>query len=280
MSLGEIVVNVFATMGISAVVATAVGFAVKASIEKGIQHRLDVALESVRSDFRRDEDKLKSAMAADQARMDALQRTVLSGLSSRNQELDKRRLQAIEKLWRAVVDMQPLRTIIAEAAKPGNAGERMKQVANMIGSTIKADDYRYDISVDVERLYVPPTVWAEFVAYRQIVHYPAELLFLARQGVEANVLKDPSDLLALLKSLLPHAAGYVDQFGTSAIPHLIEQLTSSLLTKMVASLEQSDSDARSVRAATALLSLVTEATSQKVEVPDALVSAVPPPPTP
>ena len=146
-------------------------------------------------------------MTAEQGRIDALQRTILSGLSSRNQELDKRRLQAVERLWKAVVDMQPLRTIaqltaplkmdaiIAEAAKPGDAGERMKQFANLIGSTIKAEDYRYDISVDVERLYVPPAVWAEFMAYRQIIHYAAELLFLARQGVEAKVLKDPSDLL-------------------------------------------------------------------------------------
>jgi hypothetical protein len=93
-------------------------------------------------------------------------------------------------------------------------------------------------------------------------------------------MKDPSDLLTLLKSVLPHASAYVDQFGTSAIPHLIEQLTNSLLMKMVASLEQADSDVRSVRAAAVLMSLVNEAMPKKVDVPASLASAVPPPPTP
>src|SRR5262249_39685500 len=161
----------------------------------------------------------------------------------------------IETLWKAVVDMQPLRAIahitsplkmdaiIAEATKPGVSGERMKHFVKMMGSTIKFEEYKYDVNVDIERLYVSPVVWAEFMAYRQILHYPAELMILARTGINAaDVLNDPADLLGLLKSLLPHAAAYVDQFGTSAIPHLIEQLTSNLLAKMVASLEQSDSD--------------------------------------
>ena len=49
-----------------------------------------------------------------------------------------------------------------------------------------------------------------------------------RHGIEADVLNDPSDLLALLKSMLPHAADYVDKFGTNA--------TSATPTSMVASI--------------------------------------------
>jgi hypothetical protein len=53
---------------------------------------------------------------------------------------------------KAVVDMQPLRTIayltgplkmeaiIAEAAKPGLQGQRMQQFANIVGSSIKFEE--------------------------------------------------------------------------------------------------------------------------------------------
>src|SRR5258708_5989109 len=109
MTASDIILSVLGSMGILALGGTAVGLVVKSLVEKGIQHKFDSALESYRSELRQEEDKLKSALAAEQSRIDALQRMVLSGMTSRNEAVDKRRLQAIERLWAAVVAMQPLR---------------------------------------------------------------------------------------------------------------------------------------------------------------------------
>jgi hypothetical protein len=85
-----------------------------------------------------------------------------------------------------------------------------------------------------------------------------------------------------MKTILPHAASYIDQFGTGSIGPLLEQFTASLLSKLVNSLDLPESDARSFRIADTITALIQKPNSEQQlpEVHPSLLVTVPRPPEP
>src|SRR5258708_7052184 len=105
---------IFRALGGASLIGLAIAAAVfiaKAVVEKGIQHQFNGALEELKSELRLQEEKLKATITAEQDHIRSLQQLVLSGMSNRNQALDKRRLEAIERLWKGIVDLQPLHSV-------------------------------------------------------------------------------------------------------------------------------------------------------------------------
>ena len=293
----DIVLRVLGGMGVIALLGSVIALAVKVLVEKGIQHKFDEALERIKSSLRLEEEKLKSTVAAEQARINSLQQLVLSGVSTRNQALDKRRLEAIERLWKGIVDMLPLRSIalatqslrldriIDEAAKKDSSGARMREFAGMMLQIAGADKYTHDSNLDLERLYVPAVLWANFSAYRQILSAPFVRLMLAKSGLDATLLKDDKETLELLKSLLPHTATYVDTWGISAISPLVDQLTTTIVVAFQDALTNPEGDALSLKTANSLMATVQAmptagSTAPSLPaVPDkSVLGATPPPP--
>ena len=295
MSLWDIILRLLAGISVVGLCGTAIVFIVKAIVEKGIQHKFNESLERMKSDLRQEEEKVRAAAAADRDRINSLQQLLLSGVSSRNQVVDKRRLEAIERLWKGIVDMQPLcavalgtqsfrlERIVEEASKSDSSGAKMKKFAELMLQMSGADKYSHDSSLDLERLYVPAVLWAKFNAYRQVISAPYVRLLLAKGGIDAKLLKGDEDTLNLLKSLLPHAALYVDTWGISAIAPLVEQLTAAMVRALQEALTNPEGDEQSLKTATTLMTAVrataiaSSAPRPLPEVPDPTVLATAPP---
>jgi len=292
---------IFRALGGASLIGLAIAAAVfiaKVVVEKGIQHRFNGALEELKSELRLQEEKLKAAITAEQDHIRSLQQLVLSGMSNRNQALDKRRLEAIERLWKGIVDLQPLRSvalstqnfrldrIIDEATKSDLSGTKMKEFAGLLLQMAGADKYVHDSSLDLERLYVPAVLWAKFSAYRQVLSAPFARLMLAKSGLDAKFLRDDKETLDLLKVFLPHAASYVDMWGIGAISPLVDQLTTALVMAFQDALTNPEGDAQSLKTAATLMETVratavaTSAPPPLPAVPDKTVLASAPPPPP
>ena len=84
---------------------------ISAWITKGIQHEFDVKLEEVRATQRISEEKFKSELREKETEIGTLRNTVLSGSASRQTILDKRRFEAVEKIWTAVNDSAQLKVL-------------------------------------------------------------------------------------------------------------------------------------------------------------------------
>ena len=80
-------------------------------ITKGIQHDFDVKLENLRATLRTSEEQLKSDLRAKEAEIGTLRNSVLSGSAGRQALLDKRRFEAVEKIWTSVNDLAQLRAL-------------------------------------------------------------------------------------------------------------------------------------------------------------------------
>src|SRR3546814_294627 len=85
-------------------------------IESGVQHKFDKRLEVVRAELRAGEEALKSELRAREAQLAALRDGVLSGRLHRQNLLEERRLQAAERIWAAVIDLQKYKNSAATMA--------------------------------------------------------------------------------------------------------------------------------------------------------------------
>ncbi len=88
-----------------------------------------------------------------------------------------------------------------------------------------------------------------------------------RTGVDKKVLSDPKPIVDLVRAALPHYSEYLEQWGTSGLSLLIDDLEEKLLAEIVASLESTASDDKTVAQAAAILKAVQKvAASTKTEV--------------
>jgi hypothetical protein len=76
-----------------------------ASVEKSVQHRFDEKIETLKSDLRTKETAIS-----------ALQQAVLAGTFSRQALLDKRRIEAVERVWSTIVELGPYKNLSAMMA--------------------------------------------------------------------------------------------------------------------------------------------------------------------
>jgi hypothetical protein len=101
----------------------------KARIEKGVQHRFDLKIEGMRADLRESEERLKSALRDSESEIAILRNAVLAGSAGRRALLDKRRFEAVERIWKAVNDMARLKGLSSMMAIM-NVKEVAKEVSN------------------------------------------------------------------------------------------------------------------------------------------------------
>ncbi|QIO53390.1 hypothetical protein HA461_20425 [Rhizobium leguminosarum bv. trifolii] len=252
--------------GVMALICFIWGTYYKAAIERGVQHRLDIKLEEMRSSFRQDEERHKQALKTQDERISALRSGALSSLASRSAALDKRRLEAVETLWAAVSDYGPLKMAckmteklnmekMIEAAELGRSGsENLRKFADFIWTTCKLDDYRSSgQNIAREKPFVSPLAWAIYSAHSISVSSPVLELGAVRTGVGPKILKDPKALLDSIKAVLPGYTDFINELGSAAMPHLIEPLENALLDELRKHLDGAETDEQTLTKAAAII---------------------------
>ena len=104
-------VPAFVTSGLLALIGLAGGYALKAIIERGVQHGFDQELEQLKAKLKQDEESLKAQLRARDDQIAALRSTALAAFSSRQVALNERRLKADESFWAATVANMNLKPI-------------------------------------------------------------------------------------------------------------------------------------------------------------------------
>jgi len=273
------------TSSVLTIIGAIVGTYYKAKVEKGIQHNFDEKLEALKAQLRRDEEQLKADLRARDDEIAALRSGALSGMASRQAALDKRRLEAIEKVWSTVIDRWQWKNLakmvgslkmdvaLNAAAQQNDEGRKIRLFAETIwkASGLDNDNLRATTEyIDKERPFLSPMTWALFSAYRQVLNLPAVQVMVMRTGVEPKILADAKPIIDMVRTALPHYSDYLDQFGTSGLSLLIDDLEEKILAEIVASLKSTASDDKTVAQAAAILKAVQKvaaSTKPEVELP-------------
>src|SRR5262249_50537024 len=138
--------------------------------ERRIQYGFDAKIENLRAELRQNEERFKHDLRTKEGEISALREGVLSGRANRQALLDKRRLEAVEKIWTAVIALGPAKALSAtmsiikydavarEISKDPKARELIEM---LLPSTA---DHSQNIAMN-EQLFVSEIAWAYFFAY-------------------------------------------------------------------------------------------------------------------
>lgn len=260
---------------ITAIVAAISPIAVlllKSWIERSLQASFDRRLEELRAKIRRDEEQLRSELQARDGQIADLRSGALSGMAARQSLLSERRIRACEALWKAVIDLAPLKTagvmtqplnmeeMIKRAEGQSRDAIKLQEFADVMWKSLGLDGYKHDPTADRERLFLSPISWSLFAAYRQVLSYPLIRLAAVKAGVGPGLLKDPpTEILELVKAALPHQSEYIDKFGGSGLGYLMQQLEDRLLEALKTDLAGSSVDEETVGQAAEIIRRVASA---------------------
>lgn len=231
-------ISLVISIGVPVVVFVARNW-LKARLEKGVQHNFDRKIEHLRAELRESEEKLKSRLRDRESEIATLRDTILAGSSARQTLVDKRRFDAVERIWTAVNDMARLKHIsgmmallkVEEVAKEIR-DPRMKQVLAMLGAGAPAIDELKNVARD-ERPFVPELAWAYFSAYSSVLYGNYMLFKMLETGAD-----EPTKFLKrdgnkdILKAALPHQSEWIDRVQPEAYHHLVDELQNNLLMEL------------------------------------------------
>lgn len=240
----------------------------KTWVEKGVQNKFDQQIERLRSQLRQDEEISKANLRRVDEQINALRSTVLSSMSNRQAAFDKRRAEAVDKLWANVTELRPLKSLLSftqilkmdevlklASMKDGD-GEAMRKFLTTIWEMHDLDRFKIFKPADTERPFLSPLTWATYVVYHQVVFFPLMQISLGRIAAGVDAMKDPSELVKTVSQTLPNQKKFIEQYGTSSFPYIIEDLEQLLLDQTMMIVNGQDADRQSIEQAKSIIASI------------------------
>lgn len=222
-------------------------------LTKSVEHEFNTKLETIRTQLRESEERLKAELRAKEAEISALRSGALSALASRQAAIDKRRLEAVDQLWSSVIALGPARSLAAtlsvvkfETAAPlAQKDPKARRLFEMIGGNfdIKSLD---STGAAKARPFVSPMVWAIFAAMQAVAMHSVMRWHVLKGGLGPEDYADQAAINKLIKAALPHYAEYIDKYGASVYYHVLEALDTQLIAEIQKMLSGAETDKASI----------------------------------
>jgi hypothetical protein len=217
-------------------------------VSGAVQHNFDRQIEEVRADLRKSEERYKSELRGKEAEIAALRDNVLAGSTSRQALLDKRRFEAVEKVWTSVNDLAQLKTVSATLAAmnykaiiENRSDPKIDEYLSTLTS-ISAKLELKDAARD-ERPFVSELAWGYFTAYKWILHANSiRLQILKNSNEEPSKHFSDAWFRPVLKAVLPHRGKFINESRPEEYHHLLEEIEGCLLTELRKILEGKEAD--------------------------------------
>jgi hypothetical protein len=233
-------------------------------LTSSVERRFQMQLEGLISDFRHGEERLKSDLRAKEQQINTLVGATMAMRSSKQAVLDGRRLQAVEALMAAKAKLDRGKSAVTTmgtfnyplVCKRVVTDEKLRQFFQMLSQTggheAVSNESRH---IDIERPFLAPSVWANFVAYRSIILLAMARMRLLANGMDQEGLLDEGSVISILKAAFP---GAVD-FSPSGQYKLLEPLEQKLFDAIEDMLEGKEANANTIKQAKLIIRLTTMA---------------------
>lgn len=258
------------------VVVPVVGFIARhwivATISKSVQHHFDRKLEEVRADLRKTEERFKSDLRDREAEIAGLRNAVLSGSAGRQALLDKRRFEAVEKVWTAVNNLAVLKPLSAtmallnfKAVAEEVNDPRMQTFLSVIGASAPDPQKLQNLARD-EQPYLSELAWAYFSAYTTILYGSHLRYLILKAGVEkADKFLTNEGAKKILKAALPHQTQFIDENEPGTYHYLLEEIEACLLAELRRILEGREADQAATMRAKDIMNAIREVDKERAQ---------------
>ncbi|MEY4750198.1 MAG: hypothetical protein RIQ60_2412 [Pseudomonadota bacterium] len=225
-------------------------------LAKSIEHEFNTKIESLRTELRASEERLKAQLREKENDIAALRSGALSVLASRQAALDKRRLEAVDQLWAAYSALAPARAIAAymsvvkfeSAAKLIERDPKARQLFEFFGTGFDAKSMNHGDAAKA-RPHVTPMVWAVFTAIQAIIAHSVMRWHVLKGGLGSNDFVDHKAIEKLVLVVIPHCAEYLQKNDPSSNYYVLEALDARFLTEIQSMLAGAETDRASVEQA-------------------------------
>lgn len=247
---------------------------IKAGIEKSVQYRFDAKIETLRTQLRHNEENFISELRMKEAEISALRDGVLSGRANRQALLDKRRIEAVERVWKAVIEFAPYKVLSAQmamikfdaAAEDTPQNPNLRKFFEIIGNVIP-DRKPPDNPAKNEQPFVSPIAWALFSAYQAVLVHAYLMVKVLELGIkDAGKLIKTESVGNLLKTALPYMTKYIDEHGSARYHYFLDELEAKLLAELRSMLEGEDIDKASVEQSAKIMKAVDQVSTDNAEI--------------
>ena len=229
-------------------------------LTNSVQFEFNRKLAILRAQLRQKEESFRADLRAKDDQIELLRRGAISALTSRQEALDKRRIEGVDQLWSALIDLAPAKsasmwmaTIKFEAAaKEAESNPKFRRFFELIGGELDIKKLG-STNTNKVRPFVSEMAWAIFSAYRAMVIFSASQLYLLKAGINEPKVLDHSPVTKLVQAVLPHHSKYLEEYGAAGYHHLLDELESGLLKELQNILQGVASDKASVEQAAAIL---------------------------
>lgn len=236
-----------------------------ARITRGVEHQFNVKIEGVRTDLRKNEEHFKSELRDKEAEISTLRTNVLSGSANRQGLLDKRRFDAVERVWTAMNDLAPLKNLSSmmailnmKAIAKEVLDPKMQRFLSVLDA-IAPNPAQLKNAARDERPFLPDLAWAYFHAYHTIVLSGLLRLNTFKIGLEnPEQYMNWNHLKNILKATLPHHSEWIDQNEPESFYYLLDELEQLLLAELRKVLEGKEADHASVERAKQIMDVLKE----------------------
>lgn len=238
---------------------------IKAEIEKSVQHKFDAKIETLRAEIRKNEEEFKSELRLKETEISALRDGVLGGRVNRQAMLDKRRLEAVERVWAAVTELAPFKFASATmsnikfdaAAKEASRDPKVRLLFKTMG--LPGSGKFPENPAKNERLFVSPIAWALFSAYATVLSVSVLQMKMLELGLaEANKLLDTEKIKTIMKAALPHQTEFIEKYDSTAYHILLDELEEKLLGELRKLLDGVETDEAAIAQSAKIMKAVDE----------------------
>lgn len=239
----------------------------KARIEKSVQHGFDEKIEKLRSELRKNEERFKKELQDTEAEIAMLRSAAIGRQAARQSILDKRRIEAVERVWAAFVALAPFYPVAAmmsrfnidSASKQAYEAENVRKIFDTVSGMVKIEQIN-NTSARTEQPFISDLAWAYFSVYQTTVilsYMTAKALATGIGDVDKLIKFDRAN--QMLKTALPHHEKLIDEHGFACHFFLLEELESNLLSALKTSLVGAALDRESVDRAAKIIRMSKEA---------------------
>ncbi|MBW8017307.1 MAG: hypothetical protein FVQ82_14080 [Planctomycetes bacterium] len=228
-------------------------------LKNAVAHENETKIEGLRTELRKSEESYKADLIPKAPQIETLRNAASSGNANRQAILYKRQIEAVERLWEAVVSISPARALSGLISKlkvdaPANKASvnfQVKEAFKMIGETFNANKSTC-AEVSKIRPFVSKPAWAYYSAYQVIIGYAVSQCKFIENGLAENFF-DVESIKELIKKALPHHEPLLEKSGPKAFHCLLEELESKLLAEIDLILSGKESDQKSIERAEDIL---------------------------
>jgi len=240
-------------------------------LKASVQHEFNEKLENLRAELRKSEESFKADLRGKETQIEVLRSGALSGLVTRQEVLDKRRLEAIDQLWVGIEKLAPLKAASSMMATVdfnkslamASQNQKVRDFFATIGNTFALDKLE-KVDVHKARPFVSELAWALFSAYQAILYHAVVQVQMLKVGADANLL-NAEHVPKLAKAALPWWAEYIDKVGSAGYTNMLEPLEGELLKELQRMMRGEEADKVSVEQAAKIMkevAIVNEAISK------------------